>query len=1113
MKLQILLRIITISLIKTSTIKFDYQVFCDDYTDQFLIGETSIVADNVHNEAIKIYEGSMSVEFYPSIIVTCTNLYSDLVFTGTFNFYYFSISTDKHTEWNITGENCVENVIQGGFNKLEHLYPIGMNNSDGKFNHKSCTYTYNFRLCPKKTMYFTETTTEVKIDGFLDVEKGQYYEFLEVYATFPNTLIGTFLFDMQDGLGYVSTEPFKIEKSEFDIKYTIVQRHIIDTFSFDVTSKDMENASNPDIHFDTCYVNFVVCGINCVECRTDNFFCTKCKNGYAFIEGNEYDCTLIQDPYPYYYYITNENKYYQCYETCELCSKLGDNTNHKCSQCLASYPYYYIDNENLKSCLYGCDAPLHYKENSNECVDNCDYYLYRNTCVSSCPPEAQYKDGNLCVSTCDYILDDHCVVSCLSEGKYSYTNNDGSHLCLDNCPIDKNIIFTNDECISQCESPYYLDGNLCIPSCPSNKVYIENTNICIDSCPSSLYLQDNMKCVLSCDSNSPLIDKDNMICYSMCPNGSYKYQNECVSSCPIDMIPNQYNECIIDLHLDYINESYSHIHLSLNQTVSYVDKYILEYLNVNQTILGEDFILQVYTTNTTPTPNNSISFINMTQCEIVLRRFYQIKDEEPIIVLKYDYNNKLEYEIYDKDKNRLNTDICQGIDINISYPSSIILSELVNSNNTYFNDLCISYTKEGPNVLNERRKEYINISLCEDNCQYTGINYITNQINCKCSVKSDFDLYSNTRTHINEFKTNNNFPSSLLILKCYNVLTDINNVLFNIGFWIFLFILSMHCGFIVIVFLRDKITLYSSLKLSEKASPQIKDTQKAYCNEDNTTENHKGLYSHEKAMSSTKLKMKETEDDEETKEDNQSDIKVNIFFKYFTQSDESKETPIIHNYPFAIALIKDDRNFCRMFIEIYKSKHFLFNTTQKDKIISIGINLSLFFISISLCFILNIILYTDQRIINAYKFKEQNEFYISLTKALFSSILSEILIKLVKTFHQYNRLFYTVLLSITDNKLENKTQYQIIKRIKREIILFIITLLIVHLLLWYYATIFCIIYNGIQFNWCSGGALSIYFLLVIDIFYCLLLTVCRYIGLKCKSKAFYNIELFFSKLY
>ena len=134
MKLQILLRIITISLIKTSTIKFDYQVFCDDYTDQFLIGETSIVADNVHNESIKIYKGSMSVEFYPSIIVTCTNLYSDLVFTGTFNFYYFSISTDKHTEWNITGENCVENVIQGGFNKLEHLYPIGMNNRDGKIN-------------------------------------------------------------------------------------------------------------------------------------------------------------------------------------------------------------------------------------------------------------------------------------------------------------------------------------------------------------------------------------------------------------------------------------------------------------------------------------------------------------------------------------------------------------------------------------------------------------------------------------------------------------------------------------------------------------------------------------------------------------------------------------------------------------------------------------------------------------------------------------------------------------------------------------------------------------------------------------------------------------------
>ena len=125
---------------------------------------------------------------------------------------------------------------------------------------------------------------------------------------------------------------------------------------------------------------------------------------------------------------------------------------------------------------------------------------------------------------------------------------------------------------------------------------------------------------------------------------------------------------------------------------------------------------------------------------------------------------------YDKAKKKANS----GIDI-------------FDPSNEYFNNICYEYeNNDGKDIIiNDRRNDiYKNVSFCEKQCSYKGINYDLMIANCICnSSMMKYSMDSNNKdNNINKEKENVDFYSikksviaSLIdfnidIIYCYNLI-------------------------------------------------------------------------------------------------------------------------------------------------------------------------------------------------------------------------------------------------------------------------------------------------------------------------------------------------------
>ena len=171
--------------------------------------------------------------------------------------------------------------------------------------------------------------------------------------------------------------------------------------------------------------------------------------------------------------------------------------------------------------------------------------------------------------------------------------------------------------------------------------------------------------------------------------------------------------------------------------------------------------------------------------------------------------NHVEYQVYDDNKTLLDLSLCKDIDIEINYAMKENLLDInsisqfkdkgvdvFNINDSFFNDICHPYSNSDNNdiVLEDRIKDiYQNYSLCEDDCNYNGLDLINKTISCDCKVKSNINISSINESSIvliqfDDIKIESNFG----LIKCYKLVFSFNGKPKNIGFWIFLFFMLAH---------------------------------------------------------------------------------------------------------------------------------------------------------------------------------------------------------------------------------------------------------------------------------------------------------------------------------
>ena len=226
---------------------------------------------------------------------------------------------------------------------------------------------------------------------------------------------------------------------------------------------------------------------------------------------------------------------------------------------------------------------------------------------------------------------------------------------------------------------------------------------------------------------------------------------------------------------------------------------------------GDGFIIEIKPINSSSLENST--HINFIQCENILRKENNISSEEILTFLQMEiYNNKdaslvnqVEYQVYNNNKTLLDLSVCNDAEIqiyyslkdnllDIDYISSFKDSgvDILNINDSFFNDICHPYSDSNNDLVLEDRIKYIyqNYSLCDGDCIYNEFNVQYNTILCDCKVKSNLST-DETQLNFEQFD-DIEIESNFGLIKCYELVFSLEGKLNNIGFWIFLVLVIAH---------------------------------------------------------------------------------------------------------------------------------------------------------------------------------------------------------------------------------------------------------------------------------------------------------------------------------
>ena len=558
-----------------------------------------------------------------------------------------------------------------------------------------------------------------------------------------------------------------------------------------------------------------------------------CNNSYY---NNAQNRCIDDIPDGYYLNDTYAKTIDKCHEDCKTCYNGSDGYSTNCLSCTNDNLYLYLGNC-YQRCRYGDFSEsdgikkcLCHRKKCKECsIESLKYDL----CISCNEEEGYYEksDDNINISNFKNCYKDPegyypnlikkkyfpCYPSC--KLCFPFNTNKTNHFCKScNEENSYSILDENNStymnCYPKCKHYYYFNKsddynytctNTNTTSCPKEYPYLlENTRQCIESCKDkSKYLFRH-----TCFENYP---NETKICIDL---GDYYYCNaSCPFERPFEMTETQYcvSNCTIMERYNKLcftnyegNRSREVQDMVLNDFKDdIVDTFDYTFI-INESLIHEEInnIYEITSTNITYQDRRT-TFLNLSECEPVLKSYYGIDTNKTLYIFKVDAyvegktGPKVEYEVYyDFGSNKLNQlDLskCEGVQIFIGYPVNITENEfdLFNSDSDFYNDICYTYTNsKGTDVtLNDRQIEYINNnnSYCEENCKLSRYDKENKRLICSCEIKFSISMISDIKVNKNELYKYIDLRQMINfnVMKCFNLIFSIEVFKNNIGFYSF----------------------------------------------------------------------------------------------------------------------------------------------------------------------------------------------------------------------------------------------------------------------------------------------------------------------------------------
>ena len=519
-----------------------------------------------------------------------------------------------------------------------------------------------------------------------------------------------------------------------------------------------------------------------------------------------------------------------------------------------------------------------------------------------------------------------------------------------------------------------------------------------------------------------------------------KNKMECIKYDILDLIKNilENNKNITEKskeeeikYYDNILEIVEKEFTSYNYNISNLDN------GKDEIIESEKLIITFTTTqNQKNNENNNMTRIDLGECEILLRNFYNISINETLYLKKIDIIQegmktlKVEYDVYAKlnGKNliKLNLTVCEKSKISISIP--IIINEdldILNSSSEYYNDICYTTTTEdGTDILlKDRQREFIdqNKMICQEDCGFSEYNYDTSVAKCSCDVKesskSFADMNINKEAIFDNFKNIKNFLNFNFLI-CYKKLFTKKGILNNIG-----------------------------------------------------------CYYKNKFVKTTKICHQITLNDTRGKKNfkNNKDEKENLEI-YIDEE--------INGFSYNMAIKYDKRTYCLYYASLLKTQHNLICALFNNNDYNCGIiKINLFFLQFTIEYTVNALFYNDDTMHKIYESKGDFDLETQLPIAVYSTIISTILNYPLNFLALSNDTIINFKQNITNIKIMKKAKVLTNILSKKFVLFFIISFLFL-IFFWYYISMFGVIYKNTQIHLLKDTLMSFGLSLVIPfIFY------------------------------
>ena len=557
---------------------------------------------------------------------------------------------------------------------------------------------------------------------------------------------------------------------------------------------------------------------NCEECLNKNQ-CTKCKEGYFFINEDKTQCINVIDEKKYYPE-NNNTIYYSCDYNLPHCEECLN--KYQCTKCKNGF---FFINEDRTQCFNDIEKNKYYPEFDGTVYYFCEYNLpnceecsSKNTCTKC---KNNYFFINYDRSKCYNKLDDY--------NKY-YSNDDKTiyyscNTSISHCETCKN----KDKCIKCMENYFFIneDRTICYNKIDEKKYYPEEGGKVYYSCSYNIKncfeCENKNKCLL-CEDNYYLSGK-NYLCF------------------PISTIP--YEKCqIISSNL----ENDFQIFNDKNYLLSLVNDYINNYNDINYIVKHYSNINNNYT----------ISIFKASICTKLLYEsgFYSLDTNQILknVNLDFLYNNdnyihffityglQNYFILYNTEINSFLSisNFYSNISFNISNDLTHNLNNLIgkettkiikdnklnifNKKESIFNNICNNVTIQGIDLPYKYRmnKLYLgrisdSVICTSDKCKSKSL-FIDNLTGiCECNVNEEINYLLNQPENIflNIYKNSTEISDSFKIFGCFH---HNYNISANVGFIISLIFIIFHIISICLYFVFKK-KIYG---FKEFANPPVK---------------------------------------------------------------------------------------------------------------------------------------------------------------------------------------------------------------------------------------------------------------------------------------------------